>query len=153
MNRLWDKVDKTKDGCWEWRGVTTRVGYGVISVKCKKWSTHRLAYTLTHGEIPAGMLVCHKCDNRKCINPDHLFLGTVKDNALDAARKGRLSYSKPKKIAADKCNEIVTLLTAGSSYGEIAVAFNVSRQSIANFVARHKLGHKTRGVKRFIVAR
>lgn len=86
--RMWSRVDKTGD-CWVWTGATVHNGYGTISVNNRLVRTHRLAYELTHGPIPAGMKVLHTCDNPPCCRPDHLFLGTDKDNVHDAVDKGR----------------------------------------------------------------
>ena len=75
--------------CWEWTGGTRSTGYGAFRVAGRAWSAHRWAYTLSFGPIPDGMLVCHSCDNRLCVRPTHLFLGTHLDNQHDMIRKGR----------------------------------------------------------------
>lgn len=90
--RLWGQVDKTEPGCWEFAGRIHTLGYGTISYKGRLWQAHRLAYTLAKSEIPDGLVVMHSCDNRKCINPDHLSLGTVADNNRDREEKGRGIY-------------------------------------------------------------
>jgi hypothetical protein len=91
-NRLWSRVAKG-DGCWEWQGHRNRKGYGQIDVRTdghrRSLRAHRVAWTLTYGPIPKGMLVCHHCDNPPCCRPDHLFLGTKSTNAADMIRKAR----------------------------------------------------------------
>jgi hypothetical protein len=85
---FWSQVDKSGE-CWEWQGARSQ-GYGRIHVKNAPRSAHRYSWELHYGPIPAGLFVCHHCDNPPCVRPDHLFLGTVYDNNRDAAEKGRL---------------------------------------------------------------
>ncbi len=79
----------TESGCRIWTGTINAAGYGTISFKNKPNLAHRLSYELTYGEIPEGMKACHKCDTPSCINPNHLFLGTQRENLEDMARKKR----------------------------------------------------------------
>jgi hypothetical protein len=73
--------------CIEWQGAQNGTGYGYRTVKRKNWLAHRYAYTVAYGDIPDGMLVRHKCDNKLCINPEHLELGNKSDNALDCIKR------------------------------------------------------------------
>ncbi|WP_368493194.1 HNH endonuclease [Deinococcus sp.] len=87
---FWARVKRgDPKACWPWQGTISRTGYGVITYHKRQWRTHRLAWVLTHGEIPEGLFVCHHCDNPICCNPQHLFLGTPLDNARDMVAKGR----------------------------------------------------------------
>lgn len=83
--------------CWTWVGCLNHRGYGQLTHKQKRWTAHRFFYTTHVGPIPPGLLVCHTCDNRRCVNPAHLFLGTPKDNTQDMMRKGR--HVAPRKEA------------------------------------------------------
>ena len=87
--RFWSKVDQSGQGCWLWQGTLLTQGYGCFKIAGKMYKAHRVAYTLAKGTIPPGMFVCHHCDTPRCVRPDHLFLGTSKDNSQDAVRKGR----------------------------------------------------------------
>lgn len=90
MERFFSKVNKTET-CWEWTaGLRGKSGYGAFKSNKKVYDAHRFSFILHNGEIPENMLVCHKCDNRKCVNPSHLFLGSYKDNWQDAVNKGRI---------------------------------------------------------------
>jgi len=90
LYRFLSKVEINKDtNCWEWKN-SIRKDYGRFKFNGKFEGAHRISYLFFKGEIPEGKIVCHHCDNPKCVNPEHLFLGTYKDNAIDASEKGRL---------------------------------------------------------------
>jgi hypothetical protein len=92
ISRFWVKVDKnTADQCWNWKGCITSGGYGGFRFHAKdgEMGAHRASWIINFGDIPDGMWVLHRCDNRKCVNPNHLFLGTHQDNVDDMMTKGR----------------------------------------------------------------
>jgi hypothetical protein len=97
-NRISARVSiPQRGGCHEWQGALTYNGYGRIGVNGKVQRAHRVAYELAHGPIPEGIVVCHRCDNPRCCNPDHLFLGTTQENVDDKVQKGRHKavYQRP----------------------------------------------------------
>lgn len=87
--RIKSKVVVDENGCWRWQKAIQPNGYGATTHKDKRISAHRLSYIAFKGDIPEGMCVCHVCDVRDCVNPDHLFLGTNSDNMQDMINKGR----------------------------------------------------------------
>jgi hypothetical protein len=93
MQRFWNKVNKTSN-CWYWK-ASKRNGYGAFKFEGKVISAHRFSYTISYGIIPQGKLICHHCDNKLCVKPLHLFLGTSKDNVVDAIQKGRMNPIAP----------------------------------------------------------
>lgn len=131
---FWSHVTKS-DGCWLWDAYISPNGYGQFMQKDgNRTSAHRIAWKLTFGEIPNGLLVCHHCDNRKCVRPSHLFLGTHSDNTRDALSKDRLSRGSRNsntKLTEEKVLEIKKMLTG--KYGEqtlLAKKFSVSPEVI-----------------------
>lgn len=88
VSRFMSKVDKTET-CWNFTGGISTTGYGNFWFNNKSNGAHKIAYLMFNGEVEEGMVVRHTCDNKKCVNPDHLILGTVSDNAKDAVERGR----------------------------------------------------------------
>jgi hypothetical protein len=96
-DRFFSSFNKNgENGCWEMQKGIESGGYGRIKIKGLWIKAHRYSWIFFNGTIPDGLLVCHKCDNKKCVNPKHLFLGTPKDNTQDMIKKGRNAINIPK---------------------------------------------------------
>lgn len=133
--RFWSKVNKT-DTCWLWLGCKIKSGYGQSVWNGKVQNAHRVAYQLARGEIPAGMFVCHHCDVKVCVNPDHLFLGTPKQNSEDACKKGL--HRKGSSHGASKLKEtdVKEILTSTESSRVLGKRFGVDHMVILRIKRR-----------------
>ncbi len=126
--------------CWFWTGRIQPNGYGMFSMGGRAGApryAHRVAYEITHGPIPAGQSVLHRCDQRNCVNPGHLFLGDHTANMRDAASKGRLNVPRPtaQKLTDAHCEAIVARVAAGETQAFLAKAYGVSRAWISLLVS------------------
>ncbi len=120
FKRLYENYKVNENGCWLWQGQTGGTSpYGQIKAFGKLVMTHRLSYELYNGQIPDGMLVCHRCDNPLCINPDHLFLGSHKDNIRDMIEKGRRVQGVNNPRKGIKSNQSTPVMVMGKKYGSI----------------------------------
>lgn len=122
-------------GCWEWAMAVSEQGYGVAAVGQKKASSHRIAYAAFVADIPAGINVCHRCDNPSCCNPEHLFLGSQKDNIQDCIRKGRKADKRGErhhlsKLTDKDVRQIRSLKGAGLLPSQVALMYPVGRWQI-----------------------
>lgn len=102
--RFWAHVDKS-GGCWVWLGTRHGKGYGHVKSGGVVRKAHRVSWEMVHGPIPDGLLVCHRCDNPPCVRPDHLFLGTARDNTQDSISKGRTRRQREKLRAMAQFSE------------------------------------------------
>lgn len=136
--RFWSKVDKRgSDECWEWTGAKFGNGYGEFKFNGSPKPVHRLAYEFHTGtNIPKSMDVCHKCDNRACVNPAHLFLGTRKDNMQDCVRKGRQSKGETRWSAKLTESLVLQIRSDPRLQRVIAVELGVSRSLIGRVKRR-----------------
>ena len=137
--RFWSKVDKKEDNeCWNWLKSCSSSGYGKTWYNNKHIASHRIAYELhNRTEIPEGLVVRHKCDNKLCCNPTHLELGTSKDNSKDMVERGRSSFGEKHgvhKLTEDQVIKIKHKLinyTPGMD-NQLAKEYNISKKMIIN---------------------
>ena len=139
IEEFWANRIVDANGCWIWQGSLDGEGYGRIMYGGKRWKTHRLAWVFIHGEIPSSMKVCHSCDVRPCINPDHHWLGTQADNVADMEAKGRgrrtgvTGERNPMAVlTADQVEEIRAI--KGVSGRQIAFRYGVSPMTISRIL-------------------
>lgn len=156
IDRFWPKVNKT-DGCWLWTAGKFRFGHGAFQFNGRTCKAHRIAYELAYGPIPAGMLVCHQCDNPSCVRPDHLWLGTIKDNNNDRHTKGRTrpplhpnrgGYKLPPGAHVGERNPRARLTEQQvAKIRQRYISEPITRQQLANeySVSVHTIKHITRG--------
>lgn len=127
FDRLFAKTVVLDNDCWEFTGARNNMGYGVIRVDGRKnLLAHRVAYDLVVDDIPDGMIVLHKCDNPACINPEHLKLGSMKDNSIDMTSKGRGTSL----LDEDKVRQIRKMFDQGMKGTDIAKIFNVTKTTV-----------------------
>jgi hypothetical protein len=125
-------------GCWLWLHRYDKKGYGVTFFGPNRGGqlAHRVVYEFYVGPIPRGMFLCHKCDTPACVNPAHMFVGTVKDNALDMVRKGRVPKGRDtsKKMTPELVRELRQQAAQGVNFHELARRFPISRTSVRTIV-------------------
>lgn len=151
--RFWRRVEQDTDGCWEWQGVISRFGYGLLRIGSKWARVHRISWEIHFGQIPEGIFVCHHCDNRKCVRPDHLFLGTAQDNIRDMVSKKRdVNSTHPelhprgethgRAVLNDNLvRQIRALHLTGMNCGEIGRLLGVKRSTVGNVTEGKRWTH------------
>lgn len=134
--RLNSNSKQISSGCWQWTASVYWDGYGQIGLNGKKLKAHRVSYEQYKGTIPSGMQVLHKCDNRRCVNPDHLFLGTLDDNMKDMVAKKRSPHGT--RNGMSKLNESLVLLirSACGTQQKIAGLFGISQSQVSTIKAK-----------------
>jgi hypothetical protein len=129
------------NGCYYWLNGKHRKGYGLLYYENKAYSAHRLSYRLFYGDFNTARFVCHKCDNPSCINPEHLFLGTAKDNSQDMVKKRRSCFGERQnngKLKEADVKEIRELLCYGYTQKWLAECYNVDSTNIC-LINTHKI--------------
>ena len=136
INSLKKSVTIDANGCWNWKRSKNLKGYGVACACHRLIMAHRLSWLIFVDDIPPSKWVLHKCDNRACVNPDHLFLGTAHDNTQDMMRKGRNRCNPPKgtknpgsKLSRD---QVLAIRKSAEGVGKLADQFKVSPKTIWN---------------------
>src|ERR1017187_469479 len=146
-DRLLRRIQVTASGCWEWTGFRDKDGYGRINVNGKETVASRAMWTVCKGQMPPGQQVYHSCDNPPCINPNHLFLGTALDNALDSMNKGRkkgINLGEANNTTAPTTELVLQIrseYTRGVPQTEIANNLAVHKVTVHNIVRRKTWKH------------
>ncbi len=144
LERLfWNRVTIPPEGCWEWVGNRMSNGYGRLYWAGVSYHVHRLSWVLHRGLIPRGMYVCHHCDNKTCVRPDHLFLGTPADNMRDKAAKKRSLYGEKNphaKLTESEVSEIRAKRGSGTCQ-QLATEYGVGVAAISKIQLRQLWKH------------
>lgn len=132
IRRFAKKVDFSR-GCWEWTASRSHNGYGAFGVNGKVVRAHRFVAEMIYGPLPESTQVCHSCDNRACVRPDHLFLGFARDNTNDMMQKGR--NVTPAKLNADAVQRLREMYASGlHSQREVARCFGITQGQVSRIV-------------------
>lgn len=166
-DRFWSHVTIGEEGCWVWTASIQNNGYGMTSTagERKSITAHRASWRLAHGEIPPGMCVLHTCDNRKCVNPAHLWLGTQKENVHDMMKKGRRvqghalqlrgHMSPHAKLTLAQVSEIRAGYLAGKGTKDLAAEYGVGHVTVWQILEgrRYKDGYTPELGRKIKIAR
>lgn len=140
--RFWKYVKRAnEDQCWEWQGCLTKKGYGFLRVGRSTQLAHRFSWAIRYGSVPSDLCCLHRCDNPRCVNPNHIFLGTRKDNNEDRARKKR-GRNGPQdgpnnnyaKLTWNQIDGMRHLRNLGVGQEQIALSFGIKQSTVSRIV-------------------
>jgi len=140
-DRIAEKVRICDSGCHEWTGRLQPNGYGQVHRGGKTVYAHRAAWEVANGQLPEGAFVMHTCDNRRCVNPDHLRIGTFQDNMDDMTAKLRQAHGARNGHAKMSAEDVRAIRAADGSHTEIAKRFGVSQPLVSMIRARRIWKH------------
>lgn len=152
MNRLFVKIDKKgPDECWPWTGRIDRNGYGRFDMQRRPQLAHRIAYFIANPQADTTKMVCHSCDNPRCCNPKHLWLGTQRQNVEDMDRKGRRKNGPVRK--GELCNkakltkeQAISIFHSSESGPVLAARFGITKEAVNHIKRGKNWAHATVGV-------
>lgn len=148
--RFWSHVEKS-DGCWLWTGELAGKGYGRMKFAGVREHAHRMSWEFANGPVQAGLLVLHKCDTPACVRPDHLFLGTQKDNMRDMHAKGRAVQVRGEqhgraKLTEEQARQLLAEYRAGGvTQKELADRYGLHPVYVNKMIKGHKWAHLQAG--------
>lgn len=134
------KISKSGD-CLLWTGATINSGYGYLTVNKKNKTAHRASYEASHGPVPEGMQVLHRCDVKLCVNPEHLFVGTQQENIDDMINKGRWSMGDRRRNAKLTTKQVIAIRADTRNRNEIARELNVKSGTIYSIQSGQRWRH------------
>ncbi len=141
LERFWEKVViKSDDECWEWVGAKNQLGYGQFHYPYRghQMRAHRVSWIIAYHSDPGGLMVLHKCDNRSCVNPKHLYLGTQSDNMRDMSERYNGTLGKVSRFTKDNIDHMKKLYEGGVTQKLIALMYGISEGHVSNIITGRK---------------
>lgn len=135
------KIERVESGCWLWTGALFRDGYGAVSVNRKMQRAHRVALARSGVDVPKGAFVCHTCDTPRCVNPEHLYVGTPGSNVADAVARDRHMRGTRSAHAKLTDQDVTAIRQAIGTHDEIAARYGVTRPTVSHIRERKTWKH------------